>query len=98
MHSRWALEWLDSNCHSGRFLVCSDSQSALAAIGGVSLHSHQFLDDVVQALSRVPGEVVFQWVPGHSGFLGNERADQEAKLAATPKPAGASGGHNPRFR
>ena len=37
------------------------------------------------------GEVVFQWVPGHSGFIGNERADQEAKLATTPQPAGASG-------
>ena len=29
------LEWLDSHCQGGRFLVCSDSQSALAASAAV---------------------------------------------------------------
>ena len=49
------------------------------------------MGDLEQALRRVMGEVVFQWIPGHAGFLGNERADQEAKLAATSPAAGASG-------
>ena len=85
-----ALEWLRQNCLNGRSLVCSDSRSALAAIDGGSLHSHPFMGDLVRSLRRVSGSVVFQWVPGHSGFLGNERADQEARLAATAPAAGDS--------
>lgn len=76
------LEWLALNSQGGRFLVCSDSRSALAAMEGGSLHSHQLLGELEQSLRRVNGEVVFQWVPGHSGFVGNERADQEARRAA----------------
>ena len=89
------LEWLHSNCQSGRFLVCSDSRSALAALDSGSLHSHHLLRGLEQALYRVSGEVVFQWVPGHSGFLGNERADQEAKLATLP-PADPASEASPR--
>jgi ribonuclease HI len=81
------LEWLALNCESGRFLVCSDSRSALAVLDGGSLNSHHLFGELEQSLRRVRGEVVFQWIPGHSGFIGNERADQEAKAAATPPAA-----------
>ena len=84
------VEWLAQNSRGGRFLVCSDSRSALAALGGGSRHSHHSLGDLVQVLRQVQGEVVFQWVPGHCGFLGNERADQEAGLATSPDVADTS--------
>ena len=44
--------------------------------------AHPILALVRDQLSRVTCEVMFQWVPGHCGLPGNEKADQEAKEAA----------------
>lgn len=79
-----AFEWLQQCCESVLYLICSDSRSALVTIESGSLHRHHFLGDLEQALRRVRGAVVFQWIPGHSGSLGNERADQEAGRQAPP--------------
>jgi hypothetical protein len=37
---------------------------------------------VTVSLRGLGGRVCFQWVPAHCGFLGNKRADEEARKAA----------------
>ena len=66
----------------GSYLVCSDSQSALAALKGGELKDHPILWRVREKLRSVPGKVAFQWVPGHCGLPGNETAEQVAKEVA----------------
>ncbi len=44
---------------------------------------HPDMGTIRRSLSRLRGDVVFQWVPGHCGLLGNELADQAAKEATT---------------
>ena len=63
----------------GRFLICSDSRSALAALKGGELKDHPILWRVRDRLRSLPCKVLFQWVPGHSGLPGNERADRLAR-------------------
>ena len=83
----WAL-WLcisllvERQCR-GRFLICSDSQSSLAALKGGEKANHPILAKIRNQLELVECEVMFQWVPGHVGLKGNERADQVAKAAAS---------------
>ena len=78
----WAL-WLcvsllvERQCQ-GRFLICSDSLSSLAALKGGEKANHPILSLIRDQLELVVCEVMFQWVPGHVGLLGNERADQVA--------------------
>ena len=66
----------------GRFLICSDSQSALSALRKGELKDYPTLAEVVGVLKSVSCEVLFQWVPGHCGLLGNEKADQVARESA----------------
>ena len=42
--------------------------------------------NIHQELYDFGTEIVFLWVPGHTGILGNERADQEAKAEVTAIP------------
>ena len=90
---RLAVEWLVDHLGDqvGRYLVASDSQSVLSAVCNGSLNSHQTLGDLKLLLQKVKGEVVLQWVPGHCGLAGNERADQEARRAASTDPTGNAG-------
>ena len=62
--------------------VMADFLSALSALRKGELKDHPTLVQVVSILKSNPCEVLFQWVPGHCGLLGNEGADKVAREAA----------------
>ena len=73
-----AVQWIISSEPEGRVLICSDSQSLLKAIANKSEDTYE----VRAKLLQVKGDVVIQWVPGHTDIPGNEAADKAAKEAA----------------
>ena len=52
------------------------------ALKGDEKTNHPFLSLIRNQLELVICEVIFQWVPGHVGLIGNERTDQAAREAA----------------
>uniref|UniRef100_A0A1I8FXL4 RNase H domain-containing protein n=1 Tax=Macrostomum lignano TaxID=282301 RepID=A0A1I8FXL4_9PLAT len=69
---------------SGRKLIFhSDSQAALRALCRCTTSSRSVLDCNTQLNGLALGnQVELRWIPGHAGFLGNERADLLAKAGS----------------
>ena len=82
-----AVTWLsDFEDPDDRWLICSDSFSALSALAGGSGKPHTLVVKLKELLDGVVGEVDLQWVPSHCGLSGNERADLGAREAAALNP------------
>ena len=81
-----ALGKLASRTDWHRAYIVTDSQVAIAQIGGSRWHRARSSIAAVQHQARTLCDagrrVEFWWVPGHTNIEGNDRADAAAKLAA----------------
>ena len=86
-----AVLWLRENGEAeDRFLICSDSRSALSALAGSVGKPHSLVVGLRAELDQVPSMVDLQWIPGHCGLSGNELANAEAGRLARVDPGQAA--------
>jgi ribonuclease HI/retron-type reverse transcriptase len=76
-----------------RITIFSDSQAALKALASKEVYS-KLVSACIQAINDVgkSNTCSLQWVPGHSGIIGNELADEQANIGSYqtfvgPKPS-----------
>ena len=78
-----AIEWVNNDTERhGPIIICTDSQSTLAALQSPGKSDGPELMKVRRALSMLNRRVFIQWVPGHIGLIGNEWVDSAAGDAA----------------
>lgn len=79
------LEYIRSlNYTTGKFLIVSDSRSALQALLSEGSNRSTIIQDIKNIYCQLADkvEIRFLWVPSHLGVYGNELADKAAGLAA----------------
>ncbi|GFR30043.1 RNA-directed DNA polymerase from mobile element jockey [Trichonephila clavata] len=66
-----------------KFIIYTDSLSALQSIVSFNSSSHPILVDITYALANhlKKKDIRFCWIPGHAGITGNELADTAARSA-----------------
>jgi ribonuclease HI len=81
-----ALNWCKLNTYSDESInIYSDSLSSLLALKSIHT-SHPFVEEIKQLYTKIKSKgigVSLHWIPAHTGFEGNEDADQLAKEAAS---------------
>ena len=60
----------------GKFLILSDSLSAVKSLQKLNLSSHYLLQWIYTLIVAAPqNKIVIEWIPSHVGIQGNESAD-----------------------
>lgn len=74
------------NCMNETLVICSDSQSAIEALGSFTVNS-KLVHECKLRLNEIGSrnEVKLLWVPGHENIEENEKADELARRG-TEKP------------
>ena len=78
------------NTRNRNFTIYSDSLSAIQAINNFNHQSPMIMEiqkDMVQCTNDHKN-ITLCWVPSHTGIVGNDKADEEAKRAAAGNEAG----------
>ena len=80
--------YIRRNKKNNSVVINSDSQAAIMALKNTKMKSKTTLDAVV-ALNKLGenNQVLIRWIPAHSGYLGNEKADSLAKRRANKTDA-----------
>ena len=80
--------YIRRNKKNNSVVINSDSQAAIMALDNTKMKSKTTLDAVV-ALNKLGenNQVLIRWIPAHSGYLGNEKADSLAKRRANKTDA-----------
>ena len=67
----------------GATIICTDSQSLVEALLADQTTQDAGLENTKKRLTQLAAHtrMVIQWIPGHAGVEGNERADTEANVA-----------------
>jgi ribonuclease HI len=76
-----AMEWCET-AEDGDVLICTDSQAVLRALESPAANDEEAVGTLRRRLSKARRRISLQWVPGHCGLPGNDRADLEACVAA----------------
>ena len=65
----------------GKFAICTDSLSVIKSVLNI-LNNEDYVSNIRNILMEKASDLKIIWVPGHSGIIGNELADNAAKNAA----------------
>jgi len=65
----------------GKHVICTDSLSSISSITNHNNHSH-CATSVRNLVTKHFPKISLVWVPSHIGLVGNENADEAAKLAS----------------
>ena len=87
MASIWAIQNINPIGNNIAFL--SDSMSAINAINSTDIDSRLVLN-TINNLNKlgIIHKVLLTWIPGHSNYKGNERADNLARQGSSRAPTG----------
>ena len=79
-----------TNTRNRNFTIYSDSLSAIQAINNFN-HQSPMIMEIQKDIAQCTNEhknVTLCWVPSHTGIVGNDKADEEARRAAAGNQAG----------
>ncbi|XP_067133446.1 uncharacterized protein [Centruroides vittatus] len=77
-----AIKWCNIMFNLNNINIFTDSCSSVQAISNYNWH-HPLVNSILLELHKSNNRFAVVWIRGHSGVVGNERADELACLAAT---------------